>query len=348
VDDPFRPQLRLFLSFDLEGSTKLKQHDQSQETWMRHILSFLNSFRDGFLDKFEEHRKKKDLEVSAPRLWKVLGDEMIFSSELGSAREAAMLVEAQVAAIEEWNRPPTGPKNRGVESTTAKATRSDFQNLRVKGAAWLAGFPVHNLPIVISESGIFDSPDPENAGQEWAVDYLGPSMDLGFRVSRFATPTWLAITVDLLWFLEEGAADLRVRFEGRREVKGVLDGQGYPCFVVQCRPSPMETAEIELSATTNPEPKRPVAFKDFCTNFMAETGAPAFKPFIYKDGAPPDYDEKVRQVSALRKTAGFRSMQPTSIIQAHPTELAAEAAATKTVELITKYLTEEPEDGFSG
>ncbi len=291
------PQLRLFMSFDLQGSTKLKHQEikhydarRSEEWWVPQVLMFLSTFEDTFLREIESVWKDAKTAVAQPEVvaWKLLGDEIIFECQIQDREMALLLIEAQVSAVNKWNHEPTKDVTHKQKKAGPTTVRSRAK-LRVKGSAWLAGFPVHNICLK-SHSGV--------------VDYIGPAMDLGFRLSHLASPRWLAISVDLLWFLGTKKSELKVAFDGRHDLKGVLDGRGYPSLRIKCKHTAMEEAETDLESIVS---KDPTEYRAFCQSFIAETRMPPYLPFAYKPGtAPPGYEEELKIVRAALKTTGTR------------------------------------------
>ena len=126
--------------------------------------------------------------------WKFSGDEAIFCVELTKHTE----VVAHLAAFK--------------QAITAFATKWKDQPLRLKGAAWLAGFPVSNVEIEIESIN----------GK--MIDFIGPAMDRGFRVAKFSdtrrfvlTPDLALMLIDALDRTEVGPAnkDFSVFYAGR-------------------------------------------------------------------------------------------------------------------------------------
>jgi hypothetical protein len=94
--------------------------------------------------------------------------------------------------------------------------------LRLKGTAWLADFAGPNIELEI----------PELSGGESvrAIDFIGPDLDLGFRVTKFARPACLTLSLDVAdLVLTAGNADqVALHLIGAEELKGVMFGRPYP------------------------------------------------------------------------------------------------------------------------
>jgi hypothetical protein len=96
--------------------------------------------------------------------------------------------------------------------------------LNFKGTAWIAGFPATNIELDLSRTK-----------EQSEKDFLGPSMDLGFRISEFASKDRLIISASLAYFIAcESCRKKRntiiknpisLCFGGMVEVKGVKRGE---------------------------------------------------------------------------------------------------------------------------
>ena len=138
-----------------------------------------------------------------------MGDEILFNVVLRQYQEAATHLLAFKHAVSTF---PTKWREKGIR-------------LKLKATGWLAGFPVTN-----SEAEV-----PIRDGK--VVDYIGPSMDLGFRIARLSDERRFVVSADLAMMLldaldnaELGKDCLRVRYLGRESLKGVIGGEPYPVF----------------------------------------------------------------------------------------------------------------------
>ncbi|MDF3057505.1 MAG: hypothetical protein K0R17_1720 [Rariglobus sp.] len=272
------PSLRLFASIDLEGSTAFKQTlaNRQNRTWLSVVLNFVDTFEQSYW----QHIGTQALDVAKttspkqPRLWKILGDELVFAMEIKRPVDAAIYIDALAAAIKEWNRlvlaqrknPPALPE----------------RPLLVKGAAWLAGFPVNNAVLPI-------------AGNHH--DYIGPSMDTGFRLARLASPRRLALAVELAWLLLDLDSSRQIEFAGRtRELKGVAADSGYPQLWIEVAASEYHAKEHQVLKQRRCD--LPGAdLRDLCASFIRDFGVPPDLPHIPGDKTytpPPGYQESLR------------------------------------------------------
>lgn len=212
-----------------------------------------------------------------PKIWKALGDEIIFVVEITKSHEPDLYVNGLRRALSKWNEVGLEPG-----STT---------RLRVKGAAWTAGFPVCNTILTL------------HGKQE---DFVGPSMDIGFRVAERATVYRMALSVDLAWLLSVAPGDGRmmIRFDGVNLLKGMGDSVGYPCLWIEVGDSEYLAAERRLLGYGDQE--RAGQIQQLCEHYLLEFGIPRHLPFLYSEpglsAKPKDYDEHhAVAVERLRK-----------------------------------------------
>ena len=212
LPENWRWKLRLFASADLVGSTAYKAATSAKQvpTWASTFIGFFRDFPD-FVDSqyAKVTTKPSKLPNCENRLkpWKFLGDEILFTVELTNHTQAPAHLSALMRAIAEF---PTQWQEKNLP-------------LGLKGTAWLAGFPVTNREIEIhTATGI-------------TTDYIGPAVDLGFRITKFSDERRLILSVDLammtldaLHELEIGGDSLQLHLHGRESLKGVIENRPYP------------------------------------------------------------------------------------------------------------------------
>ena len=277
------PQLRLFLSVDVVGSTAFKHRkalDGESKPWLKFIHGFYTGFPEMCWRRVTEVQAEappKTL-LAKPYLWKALGDELIFSVPLQHPAYARHYLQAfrlaLVEAIEHWTR---GEKPLPIS---------------FKGTAWLAGFPVFNSAVPLDVDKPL-SPESEN------FDFVGPLIDIGFRLSKFASARKFVISADLAWLIttQGDTADLRFHYDGREALKGVLNDRPYPIFWIDChnqgdRKNTLETLEDKILKR---EDVPAIQVRDLSDAFIDSVDGAVPKPFFHGDGIssrfqpPPDF-----------------------------------------------------------
>lgn len=197
--------LRLFLSVDMVGSTEFKARftGQGSDGWLGIFQTFFTSFplmvagQIGF--EFLDDDSTPAIDV-----WKVMGDEVVFVATPTSAEEVTSILIALLRTMKLYEE-------------------RHFQTLplRLKGTAWLAGFDGQNIEIEI--------PELSSSGGAH-LDFIGPDIDLGFRISKFARPGSMVISLDVLELVlgADNASRASLYLMGKEALKGVMFGRPYP------------------------------------------------------------------------------------------------------------------------
>ncbi|WP_430420571.1 hypothetical protein [Phenylobacterium sp.] len=196
---------RLFLSVDITGSTEFKARftGQGSEAWLATFKAFFTNFplmvagQIGF--EFLDDDHTPDISV-----WKVSGDEVLFQVDPKSPEEMTSILLALLRTMRMY-----------------EAKHFQELPLRLKGTAWLADVDGPNIEIEIPEL---------SSGRGAHLDFIGPDIDLGFRIAKFARPGTIVISLDVLELImgADNAASVAFHLAGREALKGVLFGYPYP------------------------------------------------------------------------------------------------------------------------
>lgn len=196
---------RLFLSVDMVGSTEFKARftGQGSEGWLEIFQTFFTSFPLmaagqiglAFLD---------DDATPAIDVWKVMGDEVVFVAQPSSPEELTSILLALLRTMKLY-----------------EARHFQQLPLRLKGTAWLADFDGPNIVVEIPEL---------SSGAGAHLDFIGPDIDLGFRISKFAKPGVMVLSLDVLECVlgARNAAETQMFVLGKEPLKGVMFGRPYP------------------------------------------------------------------------------------------------------------------------
>jgi hypothetical protein len=204
--------LSLFFSVDLEGATHYKAIKQAQDRdndWCTVFKTFYEKFPNNFIQSYSSPQSNNTL---SPTVWKYIGDEILFYVLLPDSKHVLTHVSNFGQAIIDYN------------------TLLRTSGLHCKGTMWLAGFPINNRIVTIPNTS-----DPNNN----LIDFIGSSIDCGFRLSKFSTPRRLVLSLDLIWMVVETLQHSAhpkplewfvFRYHGEHELKGVFSGRKYPVF----------------------------------------------------------------------------------------------------------------------
>lgn len=277
VDPRFVPELYLFFSVDIEGSTSFKNSvGGGRSTWGPFFLEFFQTFPSNLAKCEADFWHLFDASKSTPFvLWKSLGDELIFTKKLDNGFDAFLAVCAAKEAIIQGSS-----KLRSHRENRADAGEKNHYPTHLKGTAWLAGFPIKNMKI--SRTNVQD-------------DYIGPSIDLGFRLTKLSSPWHMAVSAPLSWMVAKiqheqssilKGQTLKWFYRGREALKGIHGGKsGYPVFCIDVADSAEGVSKEELNLLDRGDVK-PRDVIDFCETLYEKTGSQPGRhgrPFILGD-----------------------------------------------------------------
>lgn len=322
------------------GSTLLKQSSRypprrppdrasaeaHSAVWFDTLAQFFRDIKQAYSQSWQYYRdelaeKYNWGECSAPELWKINGDELIYSKILHETWEAYVCLEQWIVAVKKYRI----------------QLREKNPELDLKCTAWLAGFPLGNTEIIFpfgiepdeaelntssQKLAYFDLLDSWYQGKveskNYVRDYIGPSIDTGFRLATLASPRKMIISVDLALMMasimppDKGSRHkFEFRYEGRESLKGVLKGKPYPVFWIDM----LHDDNLAVCEDTIQGESQVVASKvrDFCLEFYKEHESQLIKPFI--DGcqdtnfnkAPDNYKEHLIYLLKTWKSEKIKS-----------------------------------------
>ena len=200
----------LFMSVDVVNSTAFKEgadQDGSGHIWLNLFEQFFREFPLVLMGKVA---LCLDEGASVPEisLWRIAGDEMVFVAKPESNQEALFLFQTLHQAFMHYHE-----------------KLKNEHGLGLKACCWSADFPQRNISVRIPE--IASRGDDI---EESYVEYLGPDVDLGFRIAKHVHGGEAIICMKLAESLAT-ASDLRgisFRFAGSAVLKGVNLGIPYP------------------------------------------------------------------------------------------------------------------------
>ncbi len=210
--DSIKSAVYLFLSLDLVNSTEFKS---KCDGW------------PGILESFYSNADREVKKISDVQSWKFVGDEVLFYKKINSILD---LEEALIKSLDAVRTVSAQVKNAQLVDDRAKHAPS----LSVKGTAWVgkaASVPhgsnrneigAEHRNLVVPIRGPKDMP---------LIDFLGPDIDTGFRVSKYAHSNLMAISAELARVLmKKGSAQTAemLRIVGHQQLKGVWGNRHYP------------------------------------------------------------------------------------------------------------------------
>lgn len=309
-----KPRLRLFLSADIVGSTALKQrpHDGviGSIEWSSIIQGFYAETQSALLSAWKDRHAAISEHFNPgerPAVWKVIGDEIVFAKVLTDYRQLAATLVCWCDAIQR----------------VRKYVRLRSPRLDVKCTAWTAGFPVMNKEVVVLEpsedAGLAE--DYFKAGGNilnkrykgedvppFAVDYIGPAIDIGFRLAKHSDPRKLILSVGAAYILSVGSnhkkysdREMHIHYDGATPLKGVFGGAPYPIFWIDMAvDGDIAKLEDKLSSRGKCDADD---VSVYCRKFFDDNNEYTFVPFIDEDGGrelqrrPGWYNDALKKLS---------------------------------------------------
>lgn len=236
-------RVRLFLSVDLTGSTAFKHNKANTLVWIKAFKSFYQQFPLMLIKNYKSiaksgrHLSGDEKNMGHPKLWKTVGDEILFCCNLTSLCQLGACIDAFIKTLVEYGN----------------IAKQD--ELNTKGNAWVASFPTPNCSIqpikspTLQEDGeqsISGDKSLPSENEELSVDkdpslydFLGKGIDAGFRISRNSGIDTLTISPGLGILLCECVScklvsgfDTPIRLAKMEEFKGVAGNNYYPVLTI--------------------------------------------------------------------------------------------------------------------
>lgn len=258
--DPNKWCRRIFASVDVAGSTAFKQRSpEDSGRWANIFKLFFDEFPTTLRACFENVDAIADGRPAHPMaVWKFVGDEILFATEIDRHEELAFHAVAFKNAINEY--------------TLQLKKKSELAALSLKGTMWGAGFPVTNAEVATKVGG----------GDNGLQDYLGPCVDQGFRLCSLADVRRIPVSVDVAYMLATtnfaGQSPLKMQCEEAKPHRGM--SLPYPHIWLD-RLDGMVSEEDKLLQHRSLHD--PSDFKPYLEELYQQRRPGLFKPFLIKD-----------------------------------------------------------------
>lgn len=228
--EPADYRVRLFLSVDLSGSTAFKNSKAGENrsrgsapSWVTVFQQFYADFPALFETEFQKQTNESVGDDSCPRLWKAVGDELVFCGTVSNKKACFVALNSFIMTLH----------------TYRKRLQDGDIDLNVKGAGWLAAFPEPNRAVQLRPPE--GKPDLLSASEALELsadkapfdyDFLGKAIDTGFRVASNAKPERFALSVQLARLIVGADPSLvfghYIRLDRPITLKGVNKNEPYP------------------------------------------------------------------------------------------------------------------------
>lgn len=293
-------KLRLFLSVDLIGSSSYKANKNENEKddyeWCVAFEDFYHDFPRELKNQYDNSPEYlKNIESNEPQIWKILGDEILLYTDITDYKQVPVHLIALKNTLIKYNN---------------KLYQKKVPIIRGKGTAWIAGFPVNNIEINIK----FQSNSH--------IDFIGPSIDAGFRLTKHSTIRKLVMSIDTLLLFSQAMIDVGsdrtsksnppitdkhdIRFDGQFELKGVYNSTPYPVFWLDVKDHDWNIFSNEDKWLGRGNKCDYIQIVGYCSNYLSAKNSYMIIPFIANGTSKrfeevPDYMEKRRKKISISR-----------------------------------------------
>ncbi len=203
-DDSENIKAYLFFSVDICDSTKYKLEDSDWNVKFKTFYEEFASKFDTYINNENsnyaqiQQRERNGFSLPHPTLWKLIGDEILFFTEIRDYYESVLFsMIAFRNIVIDYNSNENG-------------------KFKLKGTIWFCNIPKSNNIKLTTEVQKYS-----------LVDFLGSSIDVGFRLTKYSNMEKMIISVETAILLirdnyltlqEKG---INIYFDGTTELKGL-------------------------------------------------------------------------------------------------------------------------------
>lgn len=274
----------IFFSIDIVDSAFYKSRFINE--WIKDFECFLEAFPK----KIDEMRQNltvprhKPLTLPCPDIWKFVGDEILFFIDINESY--AKLADKQSLTYYELVlyymflfRKAILCYNRSAYDNLMKNRRA----LTIKGAAWFAD--VIEGPNYDESYGNIEvkSANKKSSGAQ-TRDFIGRQIDIGFRIARHSTLNRFIVSIEFAIlllrdnYLTIEDAGIKLFYEGRKPIKGILESVDYPIIYIDMEDR-LEHSEANLLRHYE-TPVNPVSLMRFMEEYIKRSNRILYYPFI--------------------------------------------------------------------
>ena len=252
-----------------------------------------------------------DHDPRMPELWKINGDELLYTVEIGLGIQVVGAVMCFLRAVRKYRA----------------EQEKNPTNMDVKATIWGAGFPILNSEVAVRTKAPTDEDLSDHSRltnyellEKWHLgqrkdivrDFLGPSIDTGFRLTALATPRKMVLSLEVAYILAhvisgkpEFDEQLSLHYDKSVPLRGVLNGKPYPVFWLDTM---LDDKLIKSEdGITGRQPLVAEQIVKFTGQFFDRNDRYLFRPFILNEKIealsikPAHYDEHLARLKKIRE-----------------------------------------------
>lgn len=199
-DSDDKPKIYLFLSVDVINSTRMKYKSTNPNfNWLNEISNFYDEFPQELRTSIEDLKKTYQLQnKNNAEIWKYAGDEILFYCQITEKDQIPEIIDA-------------------FSRVLVMAAEDEKKLVDLKGTAWVGQVPFLDIEFT----------------RENKKDFIGTSIDCGFRLGKYSTKYELIISMEIAKLCCNCSKfNQKIIFLGRDNLKGVLGEFKYPILAI--------------------------------------------------------------------------------------------------------------------
>ncbi|MBQ8678775.1 MAG: hypothetical protein IJ530_15985 [Treponema sp.] len=209
-------ELYCLFSVDIQNSTKNKYENLF---WDNTVYNFYEKIPLHFQALLKEKGSSNILSI-----WKYVGDEILFYSKIDNISQIPITIQAFKETLEFFSK--------------------NSKEFTIKGTAWTAQLNLIDKSFYMNKT---------NDNDNNTLDFIGPSVDCGFRLSKFASTDFMSISIEILDLCKD---DIELQktfyFLNSEFLKGVNNNERkYPIFLIKLNVNNQQKEDLYLRSPCN-------------------------------------------------------------------------------------------------
>ena len=281
----------IFISVDIVDSAAYKS--RFINNWSRDFKKFFGTFPGKLNKRCTEfiipRHEDFPIDLPCPKIWKLNGDEILFFIDICESFNQLRDKYNEELKLDYYELVLyyTILFRRVIMCFNKETDRELIKHcpaFKIKGAAWFADV-VEGLNYD-DRYGNIEIELGHTKADEKKLDFIGRQIDIGFRIAKHSTLNRFVISVEFAILLlrdsyltieDEG---IRLYYEGRKRIKGILEHLGYPIVYIDMDDK-FEHSEAELMRTI-PERLDLVNLMRLLEEYLYKTNSVLYYPFVHE------------------------------------------------------------------
>lgn len=211
-----KKELYCLFSIDIENSTKNKYENLF---WDNSVFTFYEKIPLHFQTLLKENDSTTNLSI-----WKYVGDEILFYKKITNLNQIPTTIKAFKETLEFFSK--------------------KTPDINIKGTVWTA-------QLNLIDRAFYSNKTKGNENN--TLDFIGPSVDCGFRLSKFASTDFMPISIEILDLCkDDNELNKSIYFLNSEFLKGVNNNERkYPIFLIKLNVNNQQKEELYLRSPCN-------------------------------------------------------------------------------------------------